>query len=145
MISLIQEVWEVALLALVLWREARGETVMTKRVVAWSIRNRAMHPGWWGNGWAGVIMAPRQYSSMTYPGDPNLVKYPQPNDTAWMACMDMASEVYNAPAGMDISMGATHYFDRSLDGTEAVPTWATDGSMMHVMDSGNFHFWKRAA
>lgn len=143
MITMIQEEWEVALLALTLYREARGESVQTKRMVAWSIRNRAMHPGWWGTGWSGVITMHDQYSSMSHGGDPNLVKWPAANESVWMACMDVASEVYNNLGSVDISLGSTHYFDKSLDGGRE-PAWSRDGSMVHVVDAGNFHFWKRA-
>ena len=76
--------------------------------------------------------------------DPGLAKFPAANDVTWMASMDVANEVYNG-TGLDVSGGSTHYYDRSLDGTENVPAWAKDGSMVHVMDSGNFHFWKKAA
>ena len=65
MIEVTQFVWEVALLALVIWREAQGETVQTKRVMAWSVRNRALRPSWWGSGWAEVITKKDQYSSMS--------------------------------------------------------------------------------
>lgn len=142
MTQLTQQDAEVFMLSLLLWREARGEDVPTKRVVAWSVRNRATHPSWWGRDWIGVITMHDQYSSLTYLGDPNLTRWPQPVDTSWMACMDVASEVYNG-TGIDISHGATHYFDKSLDNGRE-PTWAKDGSMTWVMDSGNFHFWKRA-
>jgi N-acetylmuramoyl-L-alanine amidase len=141
MTQLTNEDWDVALLALVLWREARSETVDTKRCVAWTIRNRALKPSWWGSGWVGVIMQPWQYSSMTAPGDPNLIKYPAANDSSWLACMDVASEVYTG--GLDVSHGASHYFDKSLDDGKE-PSWAKDGSMAWVMDSGAFHFWKKA-
>ena len=126
--------------ALLLWREARGENVMTKRVVAWSVKNRVLRPNYWdwGADWVGVMSKPEQYSSMTHLGDLNTVKYPAANDTAWMACIDLATEVYNASPGFDAAAGATHYYDRSLD--IKPPEWAA--KMVHVLDSGAFHFFK---
>ncbi len=137
-----QEQYEVFLLALLLWREARGEDVTTKRCVAWSVRNRVEHPSWWGVDWASVIAKKFQYSSMTAPGDPNLTRWPLPADTSWIACMHIASQVYRS-AIPDPSRGATHYYDKSLDRTP--PAWAAGGGMIHVLDSGNFHFFKPAA
>lgn len=132
-----QQIWEQALLALLLWREARGEAFETKRVVAWSVKNRVSHPSWWGGDWSSVMTKRDQYSSMTFTGDPNTTKWPQPIDTSWIACMDVAAEVYSVN-GPDMALGSTHYFDKSLDANP--PAWAS--SMTHVLDSGNFHFYK---
>ena len=125
--------------ALLLWREARGEDFQTKRAVACSIRNRVEHPSWWGQGWCGIMFKKWQYSSMTAPNDPNLVKFPQANDTSWIASMDVADEVYNGPM-VDSANGATHYFDKSLD--ENPPAWIKAANMEFIMDSGNFHFYR---
>lgn len=132
-----QQDYECILLALCLWREARGETVDTKRAVAWSIRNRVNHKSWWGGTWSEVITKREQYSSMTSTGDPNLVKWPIETDTSWMACMDVATEVYGTPLA-DPSNGATHYFDKSLDANP--PNWASTGTK--TADIGNFHFYR---
>ena len=132
-----QQSWEVSLFALVLWREARGETVDTKRVIAWTIKNRVLHPSWYGTDWSSVITKPEQYSSMTHSGDPNLVKWPLANDTSWMACMDIAAEVYG-PGGVDLAQGATHYYDSSMP---APPYWAE--KMTLVSTQGRFHLYKQ--
>lgn len=126
-------------LALLLWREARGEDFQTKRVVAHSIRNRVNAPSWWGQGWLGVMFKKWQYSSLTAPGDPNLVKFPQENDTSWIACMDVADEAHGTPM-VDEAKGATHYFDKSLDSNP--PPWTKAANMEFIMDSGNFHFYR---
>jgi N-acetylmuramoyl-L-alanine amidase len=139
--------WELALLSLALWREAQNQPYNTKLVVACSMRNRVGHPCWWGGDWDTVLTKRDQYSSMTSKGDPNLIKWPQPpaGDPAWLQCMRAAAAVHGgAGVGMipDQSMGATHYFDRSLDADP--PSWAKDGSMVKVLDSGSFHFYRQA-
>jgi len=65
--------WHTALLALMLWREARGESDEAKIAVAHTVVNRVAHPGWWGRTVDDVIAKKWQYSSMTDPGDPQLV------------------------------------------------------------------------
>jgi hypothetical protein len=111
--------------------------VQAKRLVAWSIRNRVQHPSWWGVDWASVITKKWQYSSMTAPGDPNLIRWPLQTDTSWQAAMQVADEVFEASSA-DPSQGSTHYFDKSLD--DKPPNWVEQ--MTFVMDCGNFHFYK---
>jgi N-acetylmuramoyl-L-alanine amidase len=135
-----QESWEFSLLALCVWRESRGEIVDAKRAVAWSIRNRAMRPTWWGTDYPSVILKHvnniYQYSSFNT-GDPNAVKFPEANDTAWQACLMAAESAYEGVGG-DPSLGATHYFDRSLDGNP--PAWAA--KMIHTANIGNLRFYR---
>ena len=143
--------YDLSLLSLCVWREARGEIVDGKRGVAWSIRNRVMHPSWWGTDWISVILKPKQYSSFNV-GDPNATKFPQANDTAWLASLQAAMEAYGAggdaeqalellkTGNSDPSRGATHYFDKSLDSNP--PFWATDGTMFKTADIGNLHFYR---
>lgn len=127
------------MLALCLWREARGESLESKRCVAWSIMNRVRHPSWWGGpSVVSVVAKPWQYSGMTAAGDPNLIKWPHMTDTSWLACLQISAEVYDSPQIADPTQGATHYFDKTLD--QKPPYWAKD--MTHVLDSGNFHFYK---
>lgn len=125
-----------ALLALCLWREARGEDITTKRAVAWSIMNRVAKPSWWGKTLNAVLVKRWQYSSMTAAADPNLVKWPEENEPAWIDCLFIVDNMGADPTG-----GATHYFDRSLDGGRE-PDWTTSKEMMHCFDSGAFHFYK---
>jgi N-acetylmuramoyl-L-alanine amidase len=134
-----QEAWEIALLALLLWREARGESFETQRIVAWSVRNRVLRPGYWGWGrdWCSVMAHPLAYSSLTAARDPNLIEWPPALEPHWIACCDAAAQVHGGGMG-DAAQGATHYYDVSLDG--APPAWAA--KMVKVLDSGRFHFYK---
>ena len=132
--------YEFILLALCIWREARGELLETKQCVAWSIRNRVQRPGWWGHGWAGVILQPWQYSSFNH-NDPNASKLPIPTDPSWQDCLTVAEQVYPQESPIpDNSHGADSYYDMSLDTNP--PSWASDGSKVKTVDMGRLHFYK---
>ena len=130
------------LLALCLWREARGELYDTKVCVAWSIRNRVQKPGWWGSSWETVVLMPFQYSSFNH-GDPNAAKLPHSSDPTFQDCLAIAGKLYAEPPTIpDPTGGATSYFDMSLD-TDP-PKWATDGSQVKTLDMGRLHFYRVA-
>jgi spore germination cell wall hydrolase CwlJ-like protein len=132
-----QNDWNVALLALVLWREARGEPLAAKQAIACTIRNRVLRPSWWGTDYPSVICKVWQYSSMTAPNDPNLIKWPTPTDSSWQACMQIATDCVSG-ALEDSTQGATNYFDSSIDSNP--PVWAAQ--MTHVCDIGGFRLYK---
>jgi spore germination cell wall hydrolase CwlJ-like protein len=102
--------WEAyfkALLALVIWREARGEGHTGMRAVAHVIRNRvlATHlPFQWDD----VIERRLQFSSITAPGDPMLVQWPKQPDAQFEDAMQIAESVYNS-SDEDPTGGATMY------------------------------------
>lgn len=137
-----QQMWECAFFALCLFREARGQyhDVDILRAIAWSIRNRVTKGGWFGNSWSAVLAKKFQYSSLTDPGDANLIVWPNeemsPEDVAaWHTCMDVACEVYNG-GGVDVSGGATHYFSQ-----DNLPIWAS--KLQYVKDVGPFHLYEQ--
>lgn len=133
--------YDLFLMALCVWREARGESMEAKRAVAWVIRNRADKPSWWGGpSIASVVLHPYQFSSFNH-NDPNATKMPTPQDPAWIASLIAAYEAY-AKSSNDISEGSVDYFDKSMDANP--PPWAIDGSLEHVCDLGSFHFYKPA-
>lgn len=131
------QIYELALLALCIWREARGETSPAKIAVGWSIRNRvsANKAIEWGIGWVGVILHPKQYSSFNQ-GDPNSTKFGLPADVSWQNSLTCANAVYLAQIS-DPTNGATHYYSG-----DKVPDWAP--TMRVTLDIGNFHFLKAA-
>jgi N-acetylmuramoyl-L-alanine amidase len=116
----LDQVYELFLLALCVWREARGESLDAKRGVAWVVRNRAAHPSWWGTDSVTVILKPAQFSSFNA-GDPNSVKWPAQNDLSWVAALEISAEVL-AGRTEDPTGGATFYFDDSLAANP--PAWA---------------------
>ncbi len=134
------QIYELFLLALCIWREASGETIEGKYAQAWSIRNRAFSPAWWGHDWISCILKPYQYSSFNR-ADPNAVKFPSPDESAWVDCQKVAEDVYFEKV-VDPTGGATSYFDSSLDANP--PAWSTDGSNVKTVNVGNLRFFRRA-
>lgn len=127
--------WEIWLLALLLWREARNQQPDAITAVACSVRNRVLSPRWWGTTWTDVILCPEQYSSFNA-GDPNATKFPTSTDSVIGTCYSIASAVYNGAA--DTVDGAQSYFDLSL--ADDPPSWAE--SMTFVCQVGAFKFYR---
>jgi N-acetylmuramoyl-L-alanine amidase len=50
--------------ALVLYGEARSESIDGIVGVGTAIRNRALHPGWWGKNFSEVVLKPYQFSCL---------------------------------------------------------------------------------
>lgn len=109
--------WYKAILALVVWREARGESKEGKLAVANVIRNRveATHlPDQWDD----IIERKWQFSSMTAPGDAMLVQWPHDGDQTWSDSMAAAEHVFSG--GCDNTGGATFYCNLDV----CHPAWA---------------------
>lgn len=125
------------LLALCIWREARGELGRVARLaVGCIIRNRTKNPVRFGNGYAGVILKPAQFSSFNA-NDPQFKDFPQETDPRWQECLsDAKTVIANYPDPTD---GATHYFDSSMDAHP--PKWAIDGELMHKVDIDHLRFY----
>jgi Cell Wall Hydrolase len=70
------------MLALAIYREARGEDLTGKVAVGCVIRNRVQHPGWYGRNWFAVITKPYQFSSFNV-GDRNSAVFGSATDRAW--------------------------------------------------------------
>lgn len=94
------------LLALCVWREARGEPDDGMLGVAHSVLNRVARPGWWGSTIHSVILQPAQYASFSA-DDPNNVLWPLEADETWHASKRAAQDaIGGAPDPTD---GATNY------------------------------------
>jgi len=111
------------LLALAVWREARGESRAAKQGVAWAIRNR-FAGGAVMRGIEDVVLAPHQFTSFSA-GDPNSTKFPRRSQAqdwlAWVECCDVAEN-----PGEDPTSGSTFYesFPPSqLDAIRATQPW----------------------
>lgn len=100
-------------LALVLWREARGESIEAKAGVAYAILNRVARPSWWGKSVTGVLFKKWQFSSMTDPNDRQLTTWPDENDPSWAACLSLANVVISGGAINPVP-GADSYHDISI-------------------------------
>ncbi len=127
--------WHKALLSLVIWRESRGEPLAGKIGVACVIRNRVTADKVGPNRWAATISEKAQFSSMTIPGDPNLVEWPEDNDPSWTTSMMIAEGVYVGTVA-DNTEGALNYANLSV----CNPPWAH--TMTETVVLGNQTFFK---
>lgn len=111
---------DVVFLALAIWREASGEPHAVRVAVACSILNRVDRPSWWGGTITEVLFKKWQYSSLTAPGDPNLVRWPSAGDLTWRESLQIARDVIEGLVTSPVPC-ADSYFDVSI----AAPEWAT--------------------
>lgn len=125
---------QVVFLALTIWREASNQPHGTKVAVGYSILNRVERPSWWGTDLLSVLFKRWQYSSLTAPGDPNLVRWPLPADPSWLDSMAAAEAVLDRTEPNPFP-GADSYFDESITS----PTWATPDK--YCGRSGAFYFY----
>lgn len=126
--------YQLTLLALVIWREARGSGAQAMTAVGCSIRNRVTRPTWWGKDYISVITKKWQYSSIAAPGDPQLITYPQPGDAAFEQALQIAEWVISGTANNPFP-GADSYYDDSIP----PPKWATKDTFIGKLGRLNFH------
>jgi spore germination cell wall hydrolase CwlJ-like protein len=125
--------WGIHLLALVAWREARGEGSQAMLAVGCCFRNRANNPKWWGTTLAEVLTKKWQVSSMTDPKDPQLSSWPKPSDPSFGEALRIAGAV---DAGETSPVrGADSYYDTSI----AAPIWATPETFVGAIGRIRFH------
>lgn len=128
---------DTALMALCIWREARGELFLAKKCVGHVIKNRAAKGGWWGHDVHTVILKPWQFSSFN-PGDPNSTKWPDDNETSWTDSLAASSAVL-VGGDFDPTGGATYYYDSSIEWPKA---WGNQDNYENTLNIGHLHFWK---
>ena len=104
------------LLALCVWREARGESTHGKALVAQVIRNRVESPGW-PDTYVGVITQPWQFSAFNR-NDPNATRYPADADPSWRDSVRAAELVLTGEQPLTT---ANHYVVGTL---YPQPSWA---------------------
>ena len=131
--------YEIALLALVLYREARGESLDARLAVAHTVMNRVARPSWWGGDVVDVITKKWQYSSLTDPNDRQLTVWPRKKDVAFRECLEIASSVLRGAYQPPLP-GIDSYFDDSLQG-EARPKWAKQYPERFVGKIGRLNFY----
>ena len=121
-------------MALVIWREARGECREAKEAVAGCILNRVRFSGWWGRDIMGCLFKKWQFSSVTDPKDKQLTTWPSPTDPSWAECLEIAeravSDELEHPAP-----GADSYFDISIPD----PIWATGKTFVRQIGRIKFY------
>ena len=129
---------DLTLLELCVWREAQNQGHEGMRAVAWSIRNRVEHPCWWGKTWSEVILKPWQYSSFNL-ADPNHHKFPSDVDPFFATACDVCTRVYLGADTDDLTDGATHYYDTSIGFPKA---WGSEAEWVNTLNVGKLKFWK---
>lgn len=117
------------MLALCVWREARGEPLRGKQLVAQVIRNR-VEDRRWPNTYVGVITQRLQFSAFNL-GDPNCLLYPAESDPTWADCVAAARLVINAETPLS---PANHYHTTGVS-----PKWQDPAKL--VEQAGHHLFY----
>lgn len=134
--------YECYLMALTVWREARGESFAAKLGVIFTVLNRVKAHSWFGDSISEVLLKPMQYTSITCPGDRQLIRFPVRGNPAMGECMNAVQDVINQQAE-DPTGGATHYYDISLDEPGNLPpAWATPETFK--LQIGRLKFYRAA-
>lgn len=129
------QAWELSLLMLCVWREARNQTFQAMLGVAWVVRNRANGPvRWWGGpSYSSVILKPFQFSSFNL-ADPNARLIPQENDPSFQQAQQAAVGAYSATLA-DPTGGAVSYYSTDIE----APDWAAEMEFTVQIDSFRFY------
>ena len=125
---------DVVFLALTAWREARNEPHLGKVAVVHSIMNRVRRPSWWGDNVLAVVTKKWQYSSMTDPKDPQLVKWPLESDARWQECLEVARGVLDGTITNPVP-GADGYYADSIP----PPRWADPKKLVAKIGHHSFY------
>ena len=117
--------YDLQTMALTVWAEARGEPEEGQRAVAWVIRNRYEHPGWWSRDRrdgipddtiAAVCRDPYQFSCWNA-NDPNRARLDDPatlRTLTYMRIRALCRDVLEATAQEDPTHGADYYCTRAV-------------------------------
>ena len=110
--------FDLKIMALTVWAESRGESHLGQRAVAWVIRNRFEHPGWWSRtegfpygSIAAVCRCPWQFSCWNS-NDPNRARLDDPETREradYLAIRALCKNVLVEPQSADPSRRADHY------------------------------------
>lgn len=119
------------MLALCVYREARGESPLGKAMVAQTILNRANDAkNRWPKTVTGVIVQPLQFSSFNK-SDPNVTVFPAEADPAWTECVSAAERALHAATPLT---PANHYLTVDLFNSPGRPKWADPSKVITTED-----------
>lgn len=124
--------YQIFIMALCIWREARGEGYEGMRAVAHVIKNRVTQT----KSIYDVVTERWQFSSMTAKNDPQLDLYPGIEETRFTEAVSICNLVVDE-SDTDLTQGATHYFNPHV----VLPEWAS--KMTKVASIGNHDFYKQ--
>ena len=120
------------ILALCIWREARGEGSDGMQAVGCVIRNRVTQHK---TSYYQEVTKPWQFSSITAKGDPELSVYPMIGDTQWALIQAMVPAIIDGTLA-DNTGGAQFYYATTIP----LPSWAA--SMTQTCQIGKQVFYK---
>jgi len=124
------------IMARTVWGESRGQGAAGMAGVAWVVKNRAAHPGWWGEDIDSVCLKPYQFD-VWLQNDPNCDKCKAVtlDDHAFAEASRICAGVLSG-AIPDPTNGATSYYDTSIQ----PPKWAVGKTPSAAI--GAFRFFK---
>jgi N-acetylmuramoyl-L-alanine amidase len=98
------------MLAICMWREARGDGRDGMVAVGCVVRNRVTRHG---TTYYAEVVKPWQFSSISAHGDPQLGLYPLEADPSWQTAQLLATDIANGNI-QDSTQGATLYYANSI-------------------------------
>lgn len=125
---------DLCMMALCVYREARGDPPHGKLAVAWVVKNRALTGHRGKHTYRDVVLDPKQFSAFN-PGDPNAVIFPD-HDAIWITCLAAAVECHLGT--VDPTAGALYYHAQSI-----TPSWDMD-KLRETGRAGNHIFYTEA-
>ena len=126
--------WEAGLLALAMWREARGEkqdTRLSMRAVGHTIVNYARRTS---HTVGDMLRKPLYISSLTDPKDHQLNLYPESLDPQFQLASQIADIILDG-SDPDPTGGATHYFNPK----QVLPPWAASMTKLTSIENHVFY------
>lgn len=131
--------WEWAILALMIWREARNQGEAGMRAVghvAWNRHTKA------GISIAAVIVQDAQFTSINPPRktyDSQLDVWPTPGDETFKDAMKIANEIIGG-ISLDPTNGATHYRNPATATSASYQRGVEEGSLIPTAILGDHEF-----
>lgn len=125
------------ILALCVYREARGEPFYGKLLVANTIKERVRDRRW-PDTFEGVIIQPWQFSAFNK-NDPNNLVYPwtgaspNPNDKAWLDSVEAAQKVLGGTNPVPPNHLANHYHTKNVQ-----PHWSEGKTPVALVGNHKF-------
>jgi N-acetylmuramoyl-L-alanine amidase len=101
---------DVFMLALCLYREARGDGLAGMTAVGCVVRNRVNKHK---SSYYAEVVKPWQFSSITAKGDPELTLFPASSDPSWAQAQSIAAGIINGTIA-DRTEGATIYYANTI-------------------------------
>jgi len=126
------------LFAMLLFGEARGEPFSGKVAVGSVVRNRTLHPRWWGHNLREVILKPFQFSCFNF-NDPNreklLVPWKWEDYPVYDECYEVAIGILENDLP-DNTRRSDHYYSIDI----SPPRWARPECK--TVQIGGFSFYR---